>query len=108
MTQSQKVFRGLHTTSPVRRAHAGTAYVQGLQSGGIVATLKHFAGYSASTAGRNHAPVPMGRRELKDMILPPFEMAIREGAAGLGHELLLRHRRRAGRCQPRAAHDGAA
>ncbi len=32
----------------------GTAYVQGLQSSGLQATLKHFAGYSASRAGRNH------------------------------------------------------
>ncbi|MDA8439269.1 MAG: glycoside hydrolase family 3 C-terminal domain-containing protein [Propionibacterium sp.] len=57
----------------------GTAYVQGLESAGIVATLKHFAGYPASKGGRNHAPVPMGRRELEDVILPPFEMAVREG-----------------------------
>ncbi|GGY41590.1 beta-glucosidase [Streptomyces tanashiensis] len=55
-----------------------TAYVQGLESAGIVATLKHFAGYSASRAGRNLAPVGMGARELADVILPPFEMAIRE------------------------------
>jgi len=56
-----------------------TAYVQGLESAGIVATLKHFAGYSASRAGRNLAPVSMGARERADVILPPFEMAIREG-----------------------------
>ena len=56
-----------------------TAYVQGLESAGIVATLKHFAGYSASRAGRNLAPVSMGMRERADVILPPFEMAIREG-----------------------------
>jgi beta-xylosidase len=58
-----------------------TAYVQGLQSAGVQATLKHFAGYSASRAGRNHAPVSMGPRELADVILPPFEMAIRIGGA---------------------------
>lgn len=56
-----------------------TAYVQGLESAGIVATLKHFVGYSASQAGRNHAPVSMGPRELADVMLPPFEMAIRHG-----------------------------
>ncbi|WP_102157906.1 glycoside hydrolase family 3 N-terminal domain-containing protein [Zhihengliuella halotolerans] len=56
-----------------------TAYVQGLQSSGVHATLKHFAGYAASRAGRNHAPVPMGARELEDVILPPFERAVREG-----------------------------
>ncbi|WP_380566054.1 beta-xylosidase/alpha-l-arabinosidase [Streptacidiphilus jeojiensis] len=56
-----------------------TGYVLGLESAGIVATLKHFAGYSASVAGRNLAPVPMGPRERADVILPPFEMALREG-----------------------------
>ncbi|KAB2970964.1 glycosyl hydrolase [Streptomyces sp. SS1-1] len=56
----------------------GTAYVQGLESAGIVATLKHFAGYSASRAGRNLAPSSVGPRERADVLLPPFEMAIRE------------------------------
>lgn len=57
----------------------GTAYVRGLQLAGVDATLKHFAGYSASQAGRNHAPVQMGRRRMQDVVLPPFEMAIRDG-----------------------------
>lgn len=60
----------------------GAAYVQGLQEAGVVATIKHFAGYSASKAGRNHAPVSMGPREFEDVILPPFEMAVRLGHAG--------------------------
>ena len=59
----------------------GAAYVRGLEEAGIVATLKHFAGYSASRGGRNLAPVPMGPRELADVILPPFEMALRLGGA---------------------------
>jgi len=59
----------------------GAAYVRGLERNGIVATLKHFAGYSASRAARNHAPVSIGPRELRDVILPPFETAIREGGA---------------------------
>jgi beta-glucosidase len=60
----------------------GTAYVRGLQSAGVIATLKHLAGYSAARAARNHGPVPMGRRELLDVILPSFETAIRVGRAG--------------------------
>lgn len=59
----------------------GTAYVRGLQSAGVHATLKHFAGYGASRAGRNHAPVSAGPREMADVQLPPFEMAIRDGGA---------------------------
>ncbi len=58
----------------------GSAYVRGLQSEGVVATLKHFVGYSASRAGRNFAPVSIGLRELADVLLPPFEMALRDGA----------------------------
>nr|WP_246450977.1 glycoside hydrolase family 3 N-terminal domain-containing protein [Allostreptomyces psammosilenae] len=59
----------------------GAAYVRGLESAGIIATLKHFAGYSASRTGRNHAPVSMGPREYADVVLPPFEIALREGGA---------------------------
>lgn len=56
----------------------GTAYVRGLESAGIVATLKHFVGYSASRAGRNLAPVSMGAREQADVMLAPFEMVLRD------------------------------
>ncbi|GAA1265921.1 glycoside hydrolase family 3 N-terminal domain-containing protein [Sphaerisporangium rubeum] len=66
---------------PYLVATLGAAYVRGLESTGIIATLKHFAGYSASRAARNHGPVPMGRRELMDMILPPFEAALTVGGA---------------------------
>ncbi|MGW8481754.1 beta-xylosidase/alpha-l-arabinosidase [Microbacterium sp. NPDC055903] len=59
----------------------GTSFVRGLQSAGVHATLKHFLGYSGSKAGRNHAPVSAGAREVSDVFLPPFEMAIRDGGA---------------------------
>ncbi len=59
----------------------GTAFVKGLESTGVIATLKHFVGYSASEAGRNHGPVSMGPREIADVYLPPFEMAVRDGGA---------------------------
>ena len=63
----------------------GAAYVRGLQSAGVIATLKHFVGYSASTAGRNFGPVSVGPRELADVLLPPFEMAVREGVGSVMH-----------------------
>nr|WTB29435.1 glycoside hydrolase family 3 C-terminal domain-containing protein [Streptomyces sp. NBC_00830] len=59
----------------------GAAYVRGLESAGIVATLKHFAGYAASAGARNLSPVRAGTREMADVTLPPFEMALREGGA---------------------------
>ncbi|WP_329000501.1 glycoside hydrolase family 3 C-terminal domain-containing protein [Kribbella sp. NBC_00709] len=67
---------------PYLVAILGSAYVRGLQSAGVLATLKHFAGYSASRAGRNHGPVSMGKRELLDIILPTFETAIATAGAG--------------------------
>ena len=58
-----------------------SAYVRGLQGddpkAGVIATLKHFAGYSFSEAGRNFAPAHVGRREMADVFLLPFEMAIK-------------------------------
>jgi len=59
----------------------GTAYVRGLEEAGVVATLKHFVGYSASRSGRNLAPVHAGPREVADVLLPPFEMAVLDGGA---------------------------
>ncbi|WP_151526092.1 glycoside hydrolase family 3 N-terminal domain-containing protein [Serinicoccus kebangsaanensis] len=64
---------------PYLVATVGTSYVEGLQSEGVHATLKHFVGYSASQAGRNFAPVHAGPREVADVLLPPFEMAVLEG-----------------------------
>jgi beta-glucosidase len=63
----------------------GSAYVRGLQSAGVHATLKHFIGYSGSQAGRNFAPVHAGPRELADVYLVPFEMALRAGARSVMH-----------------------
>ena len=59
----------------------GTAYVRGLESTGLICTLKHFVGYSASRGGRNLAPAAVTSRQVADLLLPPFEMAIRLGGA---------------------------
>ena len=48
---------------PYLVGEVGAAYVRGLQSAGVHATLKHFVGYSGSQAGRNFAPVHAGTRE---------------------------------------------
>ena len=85
-----------------------SAYVKGLQSAGVIATLKHFAGYAASRGARNHAPVHMGRRELQDMLFFPLRDGSARSQGRLGDELLRRPRRRTpGRLQV-AAHRGAA
>jgi beta-xylosidase len=63
----------------------GTAYVRGLRSAGILATLKHFVGYSASRGARNFGPVSIGPRELADVLLPPFLAAIKAGGESVMH-----------------------
>jgi beta-glucosidase len=71
---------------PYLVAEMVNAYVAGLQgeklSEGIIATLKHFAGHSYSEGGRNHAPVNLSERELRETFLFPFEAAIRNAKAG--------------------------
>lgn len=66
---------------PYLVSQLGAAYVAGLESAGIISTLKHFAGYAASRGARNHGPVSMGVREFEDTVLPPFEAALRHGGA---------------------------
>jgi len=64
----------------------GAAYVRGLQgenpAEGVVATVKHFAGYGASEGGMNMAPAHIPERELREVYLFPFECAIRAAGAG--------------------------
>jgi beta-glucosidase-like glycosyl hydrolase len=62
----------------------GTRFVRGLQGDkrDLLATLKHYAGHSFSEGARNHGPVHLGWRELNDVFLLPFEMAVKQAHAG--------------------------
>lgn len=68
-------------------AKIATARVRGLQGDQIGATdrvlacVKHFAAYGAPLGGREYATVDMSERELFENYLPPYEAAIRAGAA---------------------------
>ena len=70
---------------PTLVSHFGMAYVRGMQGAdlaqGVMATGKHFIGHSLSQGGQNCAPVHIGKRELYDTFLAPFQAAIRD--AGL-------------------------
>lgn len=70
---------------PYLVAQMGMAYVRGIQGArlaeGVVATGKHFVGYSMSEGGMNWAPPHIMPRELREIYLYPFEAAVRE--AGL-------------------------
>ena len=61
-----------------------TRYVRGLQgeTRELLATLKHYVGHSFSEGGRNHAPVHLGFKELNDIFMLPFEMAVKQAKAG--------------------------
>ena len=74
--------------SPELCARLGVAYVQGLQTsdlaGGVACAAKHFLAYGASIGGRNHAPVHVGPRELREVYAVPFAAAIHHaGLAGI-------------------------
>ena len=67
---------------PYLVAAMGKAYIKGLQGddlkNGIAATVKHFAGYSASQGGLNWAPALIPPREFREVFLFPFEAAVRD------------------------------
>src|SRR5512138_2818594 len=67
---------------PTLVSHFGMAYIRGLQSHdlseGVMATGKHFIGHSLSQGGLNCGPVHIGPRELWDVYLAPFQVAIRD------------------------------
>lgn len=63
------------------------AMIRGYQGDGlkdptaILATAKHFAGYSETQGGRDASEADISRRKLKSWFLPPFEKVAREGCA---------------------------
>jgi beta-glucosidase len=63
----------------------GAAMVRGYQGDGltdptaILATAKHFAGYSETQGGRDASEADISPRKLRSWFLPPFERVAREG-----------------------------
>jgi beta-glucosidase len=45
----------------------------------VLATAKHYAGYSETLGGRDASEAELSRRKLRSYFLPPFERAAREG-----------------------------
>lgn len=62
-----------------------TAMIRGYQGKGlsdpdaVLATAKHYAGYSETLGGRDASEAEISRRKLRSTFLPPFERAAREG-----------------------------
>lgn len=49
----------------------------------IAATAKHFVGYGAGEGGRDYNGADLSERALRTVYLPPFEAAVRAGAASV-------------------------
>ncbi len=47
---------------------------------GILATAKHYAGYSETQGGRDASEADLSQRKLRSYFLPPFERAVQAGA----------------------------
>lgn len=82
---------------PYLVSRMGVAFIKGLQGMGdeqfdknhILATAKHFVGYSENRRGINAGFSDMSERRLREIHLPPFEAAVKEAQVGcvmLGHQ----------------------
>jgi len=64
----------------------GAALIKGYQGKGlddptaVLATAKHYAGYSETQGGRDASEADLSRRKLRSYFLPPFERAAHAGA----------------------------
>lgn len=63
----------------------GAAMIRGYQGKGlddpegVLATAKHYAGYSETQGGRDASEADISRRKLRSFFLPPFERAVKGG-----------------------------
>ena len=70
---------------PVLIGDLAAAFIRGYQgsglddSRGVLATAKHFAGYSETQGGRDASEADLSRRKLRSYFLPPFERAAKAG-----------------------------
>jgi beta-glucosidase len=70
---------------PYLGAAMAAAQVRGFQGpslgapGHVVACAKHFAGYGAADGGRDYDPVYLSECQLRNVIFPPFQAAVKAG-----------------------------
>ena len=63
----------------------GAAMIRGYQGkglndpDGVLATAKHYAGYSETQGGRDASEADISRRKLRSFFLPPFQRAVQAG-----------------------------
>lgn len=66
---------------PFLAGKMAVSYIQGVQSQGVVATVKHFAANNQEW-DRNNVSSDIDDRTLHEIYLPAFKMAVQEGKAG--------------------------
>ena len=66
---------------PFLSGKIAVGYILGVQSVGVVATVKHFVGNESEFA-RNTSDSNIDERTLREIYLPPFEMAVKEAKVG--------------------------
>ena len=66
---------------PFLASRIAVAYIKGVQSQGVSATIKHFLGNN-SEIDRHHTSSDMDERTMREIYLPTFEAAVREAQVG--------------------------
>ncbi|MBD3583944.1 beta-glucosidase [Flavobacterium selenitireducens] len=66
---------------PCLAGKMAVGYIKGVQSQGVVATVKHFAANNQEW-DRNNVSSDMDERTLREIYLPAFKMAVEEGKVG--------------------------
>ncbi len=64
---------------PYLSGEMGAAYVKGIQKNKVAATMKHFVAYGVGEGGLNLAPAHVGEREIREVMLEPFQKCIDAG-----------------------------
>ena len=68
---------------PYLSGEMGAAYVRGLQENKVAATAKHYVAYGVPEQGLNIAPVHVGEREVREVMLEPFKKCIDAGVLSI-------------------------
>lgn len=66
---------------PFLAARTAVAYVEGVQSEGVIATIKHYMGNN-SEYDRRHTDTEIDERTMREIYLPAFEAAVKEAHVG--------------------------
>lgn len=72
---------GIMAAARVRGFQGGDSAMKLGASDAMLATVKHFAAYGAAEGGRDYNTVELSERTLWETYLPPYEAAVRAGAA---------------------------